>query len=105
MEGECGSVVVDQKTHDVYGHIVGSNPMEHAYVVPFKHIIEDIKFMFATTDVSLLEPTKLAQPYAQIQDLDIHPPVLDLKSLIPNPARASKLSREQKKASWEIRTF
>ncbi|KAG7284002.1 hypothetical protein NEMBOFW57_010360 [Staphylotrichum longicolle] len=32
MSGECGSVVVDQETNKVYGHVVGNDPLGHAYV-------------------------------------------------------------------------
>ncbi|KAJ4296427.1 hypothetical protein N0V90_006472 [Kalmusia sp. IMI 367209] len=57
-DGDCGSVVVDQDTHTVYGHVIGSNPMDQAYVVPFKDIIEQIKLKFRTSEVSLYDPTK-----------------------------------------------
>ncbi|KAL1606560.1 cell cycle RNA binding protein whi3 [Paraconiothyrium brasiliense] len=65
-----GTDMIDQETHEVYGHIVGSNPMEHAYVVPLKDIIEDIKYMFATANVSLLEPAKSCRLDPGVRNLD-----------------------------------
>jgi len=51
-------VVIDQNTHAVYGHVIGSNPMSQVYVVPFKYIIEQIKLTFGTSAVSLYDPIK-----------------------------------------------
>ncbi|KAF2195715.1 hypothetical protein K469DRAFT_442436, partial [Zopfia rhizophila CBS 207.26] len=53
MDGDCGSIVVDQETFAIYGHSIGSNPLEHAYTVPFKHIIEQFKTTSGTSDISL----------------------------------------------------
>lgn len=51
--GECGSIIVDRKTFDVYGHVVGSNIVGHAYVVPFRATIEQIKKVFQVQRVAL----------------------------------------------------
>jgi hypothetical protein len=58
IDGDSGSVVVDQENFDIYGHVVGSSPLQHAYVVPFKYIIEQIKIEFATPQVQLVGPTE-----------------------------------------------
>lgn len=60
-DGDCGSVVVDQDTHTVYGHVIGSNPMDEAYVVPCKHIVDQIKLTFGASEVSLHDPAKRSQ--------------------------------------------
>lgn len=60
-DGDCGSVVIDRDTHTIYGHVIGSNPMDQAYVVPFKHIIEQIKLTFGTSKVSIYDATKTSQ--------------------------------------------
>ncbi|ORY09859.1 hypothetical protein BCR34DRAFT_589058 [Clohesyomyces aquaticus] len=57
-DGDCGSVVVDQDTHTAYGHVIGSNPMDEAYVVPFKHIIEQIKLTFGTLKFPSMTPPR-----------------------------------------------
>lgn len=59
--GDCGSVIVDRDTHFVYGHVIGSNPMNQSYVVPFAHIVEQVKLTFRTASVSLYDP--LTTPY------------------------------------------
>ncbi|KAK4106356.1 hypothetical protein N658DRAFT_414266, partial [Parathielavia hyrcaniae] len=44
--GECGSVVVDSATNKVYGHVVGSDPLGHAYVVPLLAVLDQISRCF-----------------------------------------------------------
>ena len=53
IEGESGSLVIDQGTNDVYGQIVGSSPCGHGYVVPMNHIFAQIKSCFNVDDVRL----------------------------------------------------
>lgn len=43
LSGESGSVVVDRATHEVYGHVVGSDALGHAYVVPLTQVLEQLK--------------------------------------------------------------
>jgi hypothetical protein len=43
MSGESGSVVVDRATNKVYGHVVGSDPIGHAYVVSLAHVLDQVK--------------------------------------------------------------
>ncbi|KAF4436471.1 rna binding protein [Fusarium austroafricanum] len=49
VPGECGSIVVDQKTFAVYGHVIGSNVLENIYVVPFCQTVQQIQESFNTT--------------------------------------------------------
>ncbi|KAF5012917.1 hypothetical protein FDECE_1051 [Fusarium decemcellulare] len=58
--GECGSIVVDQQTFEVYGHVVGANIMQHIYVVPFKEIVKQVRLSFNATTVCL---PQLRPPY------------------------------------------
>jgi hypothetical protein len=46
LSGECGSVVVDTAANKVYGHVVGSDPLGHAYVVPLAHVLQQIANCF-----------------------------------------------------------
>ncbi|QGI64160.1 hypothetical protein CEK27_008131 [Fusarium fujikuroi] len=51
--GECGSIVVDQATFDIYGHVVGSNIIGDVFVVPLPDTIEQIRVAFNATTVTL----------------------------------------------------
>ncbi|KAI1009864.1 hypothetical protein LB504_003152 [Fusarium proliferatum] len=51
--GECGSIVVDQKTFDIYGHVIGSNIIGDVFVVPLSDTIEQIRVAFNATIVTL----------------------------------------------------
>ncbi|RSL97127.1 hypothetical protein CDV31_013195 [Fusarium ambrosium] len=53
ISGECGSVVVDQSTHEAYGHVIGCNPWGHAFVVPLRHVLSQVKVSFGATHVGL----------------------------------------------------
>ena len=68
IEGDCGSIVIDKKTLNVYGHVVGSNPLQEAYVVPLKDTINQIKDDLDATEVLLPDPVlllaKLASQYS-----------------------------------------
>ena len=53
-KGECGSVIVDQTTFQVYGHLVGADEdLGFAYIVPLKETVEQIKTVFNTNHVAL----------------------------------------------------
>ncbi|CAM1510525.1 Fc.00g008600.m01.CDS01 [Cosmosporella sp. VM-42] len=83
VPGECGSIVVDQGSYEVYGHVVGSNFLGHAYAVPLMGTIEQVKVCFSTNIVSLTpskfdtaatmaSAVKSVKPYLQeqvIQDI------------------------------------
>ncbi|KAF5714697.1 RNA-binding protein [Fusarium mundagurra] len=51
--GECGSIVVDQTTFDIYGHVIGSNIIGDVFVVPLSDTIEQIRVAFNATTVTL----------------------------------------------------
>lgn len=53
LPGECGSVVVDQETFEIYGHIIGSDGLGHAYVVPLRQTFDQIKTSFGAQNVSI----------------------------------------------------
>lgn len=58
-KGDSGSLVIDVTTNEIYGHVVASNPLGEAYVVPLVAILAQIKEFFKTDDVSLPEPLPL----------------------------------------------
>ena len=46
-EGDCGSLVVDASTGDIYGHIVAGSPESGAaYIIPAYHIYDHLKRNF-----------------------------------------------------------
>ncbi|RKK20191.1 hypothetical protein BFJ63_vAg1424 [Fusarium oxysporum f. sp. narcissi] len=51
--GECGSIVVDQTTFDIYGHVIGSNIIGDIFVVPLSDTMEQIRVAFNATTVTL----------------------------------------------------
>ncbi|KAF5633393.1 RNA-binding protein [Fusarium sp. NRRL 52700] len=51
--GECGSIVVDQITFDIYGHVIGSNIIGDVFVVPLSDTLEQIRVAFNATTVTL----------------------------------------------------
>jgi hypothetical protein len=79
--GDSGSLVIDLNTNEVYGHVVASNPLGEAYVVPLLATLGQIRESFHTQDVSLPEPLdfKDLQEYEEIsekQTLDTKPDAL-----------------------------
>ncbi|KAL2062848.1 hypothetical protein VTL71DRAFT_5920 [Oculimacula yallundae] len=59
VSGDSGSLVVDAGTNEVYGHVIASNPLGEAYVVPLVATLGQIKGFFKVDDVSLPEPLPL----------------------------------------------
>ncbi|KAF5574775.1 RNA-binding protein [Fusarium subglutinans] len=51
--GECGSIIVDRTTFDIYGHVIGSNIIGDVFVVPLSDSIEQIRAAFNATTVTL----------------------------------------------------
>jgi hypothetical protein len=44
MEGDCGSWVIDEQNHELFGHIIAGSPTSgFAYIVPTYQLIEDAK--------------------------------------------------------------
>lgn len=52
-KGDSGSIVIDQQTFQVYGHIMGTNPLSHAYVVPLIDTIRQVTHCFRGAQVTL----------------------------------------------------
>ncbi|KAI1379962.1 hypothetical protein F4677DRAFT_300254 [Hypoxylon crocopeplum] len=61
--GDSGSIVVDAERFDIYGHVVGSNPLGEIYVSPLMGALKQIKGFFPESEVSLPHP---AQPMAKL---------------------------------------
>ncbi|KAF7941727.1 uncharacterized protein EAE97_006564 [Botrytis byssoidea] len=59
IDGDCGSLIVDQETLEVYGHVVASNPLGEAYVVPLQNTFHQISSAFGAQDLSLPNPVLL----------------------------------------------
>jgi hypothetical protein len=61
MEGDCGSWVIDEQNHELFGHIISGSPTSGvAYVVPTYQLIEDAKSTYGV-DLELCtasEPAK-----------------------------------------------
>lgn len=58
VPGESGSVVVDQETFSVYGHVMGSDRLGHALIIPLCDTIQQIMFAFNAKSVSLPQEAK-----------------------------------------------
>ncbi|KAI3329343.1 hypothetical protein HD806DRAFT_548470 [Xylariaceae sp. AK1471] len=56
MDGDCGSVVVDQETFEIYGHVIGSDCFGNAHVVPLINTMRQIKTLFGVNYVALTPP-------------------------------------------------
>ncbi|KAF9878522.1 hypothetical protein CkaCkLH20_04014 [Colletotrichum karsti] len=52
IAGECGSIVIDRDTCQVYGHVIGSDVLGHARVAPLVHVVEQIKISVGTTSAA-----------------------------------------------------
>jgi len=52
-KGDSGSIVVDKETFHVYGHIIGTNPLSQACVVPLVETIRQVTHCFRDARVTL----------------------------------------------------
>lgn len=59
VDGDCGSVIVNQQTFQVYGHVVATNPIGEAYVVPLENTFDQIKEALGAKKVALPSPKSL----------------------------------------------
>lgn len=66
--GECGSIIVDQATFDIYGHVVGSNIIGDIFVVPLSDTIEQVRVAFNATTVTLPSQNLILPSYSISQD-------------------------------------
>ncbi|KAK8038980.1 hypothetical protein PG993_007391 [Apiospora rasikravindrae] len=53
LPGECGSVIVDQETFEVYGHVIGNDDPHSAYIIPTVDVISGLKRRHNATSVTL----------------------------------------------------
>ncbi|VUC31293.1 unnamed protein product, partial [Clonostachys rosea] len=56
--GDSGALVVDALTNDIYGHVIGSNPLGEIYISPFVSVLHQIRQRFPGQVPSLPEPSK-----------------------------------------------
>jgi hypothetical protein len=70
LDGESGSLVIDQETHEVYGHVIGSDPCGFAYVVPMTVIIAKIKACFKTDEVQIFKPSTASEDHESERSKD-----------------------------------
>ncbi|KAF7891398.1 uncharacterized protein EAF02_001723 [Botrytis sinoallii] len=61
IDGDCGSLIVDQNSLEVYGHVVASNPFGEAYVVPLQDTFQQISNSLEAKDLSLPNPRVLME--------------------------------------------
>ncbi|TGO26808.1 hypothetical protein BPAE_0053g00630 [Botrytis paeoniae] len=61
IDGDCGSLIVDQETLEVYGHVVASSPLGEAYVVPLQNTFHQISSAFGAKDLCLPNPRLLLE--------------------------------------------
>lgn len=54
-KGDSGSVVVDATSYDIYGHVIGCNPMGDIYISPYSAILQQIRHLFPDATVGLPE--------------------------------------------------
>ncbi|KAK7931730.1 hypothetical protein PG985_002442 [Apiospora marii] len=53
VNGDSGSLVIDEKTLEVYGHVVAADDFGAGYIIPIKDTMNDIKRCLKATSVSL----------------------------------------------------
>jgi hypothetical protein len=47
MKGDCGSWVIDEQNHELFGHLVAGSPTSgFAYIVPTYQLVEDAKSIY-----------------------------------------------------------
>ncbi|CZR43541.1 uncharacterized protein FPRO_07542 [Fusarium proliferatum ET1] len=66
--GECGSIIIDQATFDIYGHVVGSNIIGDIFVVPLSDTIEQVRVAFNATTVILPSQNLILPSYNISED-------------------------------------
>ncbi|KAK4445219.1 hypothetical protein QBC34DRAFT_165130 [Podospora aff. communis PSN243] len=64
--GECGSVIADRATFQVFGHVVGADAeLGLGYIVPITETLEQIKTAFHGSDVKIFDATAPKNPTDQ----------------------------------------
>jgi hypothetical protein len=65
IDGDCGSLVVNKETLEIYGHVVATNPLGEAYVVPLQNTLDQIRVAFAAEELTLPAPEPIVQILVQ----------------------------------------
>ncbi|KAL4886118.1 hypothetical protein BJY04DRAFT_213653 [Aspergillus karnatakaensis] len=68
VQGDSGSLVVDRITNEIYGYVVGLNPIGEAYIIPLMSALDQMKHALNTEDVSLPDPIPLAKELTDTSD-------------------------------------
>lgn len=54
-------MIVNQDTLEIYGHVVASNPLGEAYIVPLQHTLRQISDALEPKEISLPDPKRLLE--------------------------------------------
>ncbi|CAH0045404.1 unnamed protein product [Clonostachys solani] len=57
--GDSGALVIDALTNDIYGHVIGSNPLGEIYISPFVSVLQQIRQKFSGQALSLPKPPNM----------------------------------------------
>jgi hypothetical protein len=75
VDGDCGSLVVSQETLEVFGHVIASNPLGEAYVVPLSNTFCQISNALGSNEISLPSPkllmANLVTHYSNTDETDV----------------------------------
>jgi hypothetical protein len=82
IDGDCGSLVVDQETLEIFGHVVASNPLGEAYVVPLQSTFHQIRDALGAKDLVLPNPGPLTENLIAHYSKTIGSDVADGENLI-----------------------
>jgi nucleoside phosphorylase len=88
-KGDSGSIVVDKETFHVYGHIMGTNPLSYACVVPLVDTIRQVRHCFRAAEVTL--PSGNAALY-DTRDIGV-----DRQFLVMSPTPINPIDRKEKR--------
>ncbi|KAF7539891.1 hypothetical protein G7054_g1738 [Neopestalotiopsis clavispora] len=58
LEGECGSIIIDHESREIYGHVVACGPLGQVYVSPMKYVLGQIKMCFEIKEAQLTQQHK-----------------------------------------------
>lgn len=67
--GDSGAIVIDSLTHEVYGHVVGSNPLGEVYVSPYIEILRQISLAFPRQLVSFSDEFEYTEDFLARNDV------------------------------------
>ncbi|KAK6499112.1 hypothetical protein TWF481_011683 [Arthrobotrys musiformis] len=96
--GDCGAWVVDKASKEVYGHIVASNNLNQAYVVPLQDSLDQIREVLGATGV-LVYPHYVipSGPRYEVKEPQADPDLISPP--VSHGAAHSSLSQSKKKGA------